>query len=66
MTRSHDTPVVAVHHHLWDLGRNRYPWLEPGTPSIVGDSAGIRRDYEAKDYRDDTRRFHLLETNGNN
>jgi predicted TIM-barrel fold metal-dependent hydrolase len=47
--------IVDAHHHLWDLGRNRYPWLqaEPDPEAMIGDYAQIRRDYLATDFAAD-------------
>nr|WP_255575275.1 amidohydrolase family protein [Caldovatus aquaticus] len=48
-------PIVDAHHHLWDLARNRHPWLqdEPPPPFRYGDCRALRRDYLAADYRRD-------------
>jgi predicted TIM-barrel fold metal-dependent hydrolase len=54
--------IFDPHHHLWDLDRNRYPWMDPGTPSIVGDPAAIRKNYLAQDYLADTSDFDLIGT----
>lgn len=45
-------PIIDAHHHVWDLDRNRYPWLEPGTlvPHRYGDYSGIKRNYLAEDF----------------
>ena len=38
--------VVDAHHHLWDLDRLRYPWLQgPPTPGV----AGLQRNYLVPD-----------------
>ncbi len=61
MDQSEDTPAAAAggrivdsHHHLWDLGRHRYPWLEspgdPGTTSWIGDYAPIRRTFSIDEF----------------
>jgi len=44
--------IVDAHHHLWDLGRNSYPWLqaEPDPEAMIGDYSGIRRDYLVTDF----------------
>ncbi|MFF0952793.1 amidohydrolase family protein [Rhizobium leguminosarum] len=54
--------IFDPHHHLWNLEENRYPWLEPGTPSIVGDPSPIRRNYLVADYLADAAQFDLLGT----
>jgi predicted TIM-barrel fold metal-dependent hydrolase len=45
-------PIVDAHHHLWDLARNPYPWLEaePEPDAWVGDITPIRRDYLVEEY----------------
>ena len=46
--------VIDAHHHLWELRKLRYPWLEqPGGTAFFGDISGIRRDYTLADYRAD-------------
>jgi predicted TIM-barrel fold metal-dependent hydrolase len=49
--------IADAHHHLWDLRRNRYPWLEavPDPDAWIGDVTPIRRDYLVDDYLDDAR-----------
>ena len=27
-------PIIDPHHHLWDLGRNTYPWLQDRTLAL--------------------------------
>jgi len=48
-------PIVDAHHHLWDLGMNRHPWLRPagGAVTALGDLTPIRRSYLVNDYRRD-------------
>jgi len=59
MTRSEDhlfsrDDLVDAHHHLWDLGALRYPWLDHNAPPRpFGDHAGIKRNYTRSDYRED-------------
>ena len=44
-------PIIDAHHHLWDLRRHRYPWLQNEVrPTHFGDYAAIRRDYLVSDY----------------
>jgi predicted TIM-barrel fold metal-dependent hydrolase len=46
--------IVDAHHHLWDLGKLRYPWLlDPVAEQIFGGFDAIRRDYRLSDYRAD-------------
>ena len=49
--------IVDAHHHLWDLERNRYPWLqaEPDPEATIGDYAALRHDYLVEDYLADAR-----------
>ena len=44
--------IVDAHHHFWDLGRNRHPWLcdEPPIAFRYGDYAALRRNYLKADY----------------
>jgi predicted TIM-barrel fold metal-dependent hydrolase len=57
-------PIVDAHHHLWDLGRNRHPWLqdEPPIPFRYGDYRALRRDYLAGDYRRDSKAQNVVST----
>lgn len=46
--------IIDAHHHLWDLGKNYYPWLSDRIgPRMYGDYAAIRRDYLAEDFQRD-------------
>ncbi|WP_240555766.1 amidohydrolase family protein [Plantibacter flavus] len=49
-------PVIDAHHHVWDLERNRYPWLLPDVlvPHRYGDYNAVKRSYLPADYRRDT------------
>ena len=51
-----EQPTIDPHHHLWDLGRNTYPWLQGRTlaPRLEGDIRPIARDYLLEDYASDT------------
>lgn len=57
-----DLPIIDAHHHLWDLTRLRYPWLqgEPVAHFRYGDYAAIRRSYLPEDFRRDTARQALV------
>jgi predicted TIM-barrel fold metal-dependent hydrolase len=56
--------LVDAHHHLWDLGRNRYPWLSdhPDPHFFLGDYDALRRNYMPADYRRDAARHNVLAT----
>ena len=57
-------PIVDAHHHLWDLGRNYYPWLcDPQPiPFRYGDYAALRQNYLPADYRRDGAKFNIVKT----
>jgi predicted TIM-barrel fold metal-dependent hydrolase len=40
-------PIVDAHHHLWDLGNGRYPWLQDEYHEgfFLGDYHSLRRDF---------------------
>jgi len=54
-------PIVDAHQHFWDLGRNRYPWLqdEPMIPFRYGNYSAIRKSYLPADYRRDTEGYRI-------
>lgn len=46
------TGWIDAHHHLWDLGAVRYPWLmAKGEKRFFGDPAPIQRDYLLEEFR---------------
>lgn len=54
--------IVDAHHHVWDLERNRHPWLQD-RPSIAfryGDYEALRRSYSVADHRFAARQFDLV------
>ena len=60
-----DLPIVDAHHHLWDLGALRYPWLHDPDPHggfFLGDHAPLRRNYLPADYRRDAAGHHVVAT----
>ncbi len=56
--RGRGTPprrIVDAHHHVWDTGLGKHPWLceDPPIRFRYGDYSGIRRPYLPADYRRD-------------
>ncbi|MDG2286491.1 MAG: amidohydrolase family protein [Alphaproteobacteria bacterium] len=49
-------PIIDAHHHFWDIGLGKHPWLD-GRHVIesfrYGDYASIRRNYLLEDYQRD-------------
>lgn len=46
--------IVDAHHHLWDLGRGSYPWLQQDyNPAAfhLGDYHALRRNFGPAEYR---------------
>lgn len=56
--------IVDAHHHLWDLGRNRHPWLcdEPPIAFRYGDYRSLRRNYLRGDYLGDSAGYEVQGT----
>ena len=49
------------HHHLWDLERHSYPWLQgPLVKAHFGDYDAIRHTYDLDDYRRDSAAVELV------
>ncbi len=53
--------VIDSHHHFWDLGLKRHPWLtEEGLiPFRYGDYAAIRQNYMPAEFRSDAQDFEI-------
>jgi predicted TIM-barrel fold metal-dependent hydrolase len=64
MSQFYDGPVIDPHHHLWDLGAGRHPWLAPtpGKEHSLGDLASLRRNYLIEDYLADAARQNVVAT----
>ena len=56
--------VIDPHHHLWDLGRNKYPWLQERllAPRLEGDVRPVAEDYLLKDYLADVRNQNVVKS----
>jgi len=57
-------PIVDVHQHFWQLGKNYYPWLCDPLPVHFryGDYSSIKRDYMPEDYRHDVGNNNVVKT----
>ncbi|HLL27840.1 MAG TPA: amidohydrolase family protein [Xanthobacteraceae bacterium] len=57
-------PIVDVHQHFWQLGKNYYPWLCDPVPVHFryGDYSSIKRDYMPADYRRDVGKNRVVKT----
>lgn len=55
-------PLIDAHHHLWDIGMARHPWLvpAPGREMVFGDPAPLYRNYLPADLAADARRQNLV------
>ena len=60
---TYDGPIVDAHHHLWDLGSGRYPWLT-GEPreAVFGSIEPLMRDYLIEDYLADMAVVNLVKS----
>jgi predicted TIM-barrel fold metal-dependent hydrolase len=54
--------IVDAHHHVWDLVRNRHPWLQDRPPIAFryGDYEPLRRSYSVADHRRAAGRFDIV------
>ncbi len=43
--------VIDAHHHLWQPGAGRYPWMQAGDSKFMGDPAPVCTNYEMADFR---------------
>ncbi|EDP65870.1 putative hydrolase [alpha proteobacterium BAL199] len=49
-----ELPIIDAHHHFWELGHGRHPWLEDHVvPFRYGDYSAIRKSYLIDDFRRD-------------
>ena len=64
MAGPYDGPIIDAHHHLWDFGLGRHPWLAPQASERggLGDLASLRRDYLPDDYRRDAAGQNVVAT----
>jgi len=54
-------PTIDAHHHLWQLGRFPYAWLDPDSPPRpFGDHGALKRDYLLADYHADVEGMNIV------
>ncbi|TJV36722.1 MAG: hydrolase, partial [Mesorhizobium sp.] len=46
MSKPYSGPIIDAHHHLWDLGLGRHPWLATtaGERGGLGELGPLRRN----------------------
>lgn len=55
--------LIDAHHHLWNLGAVRYPWLNArGVQRFFGDPTAIQRNYGVEDLRRDAPGIEILQS----
>jgi predicted TIM-barrel fold metal-dependent hydrolase len=58
-----DLPIVDAHHHLHDLERYRYPWLQDGMqPTVFGDYSSICKSYLIEHFLEDAKNQNLVKS----
>jgi len=57
-------PIIDAHHHLWDLGLGRHPWLTATAAERggLGELGPLRRNYLPEDYRRDAAGHDVVAT----
>ncbi|RWE28917.1 amidohydrolase family protein, partial [Mesorhizobium sp.] len=57
-------PIIDAHHHLWDLGLGRHPWLADTANERggLGDLGALRRNYLPQNYARDAARHNVIAT----
>ncbi|CAN7638505.1 amidohydrolase family protein [Mesorhizobium amorphae] len=64
MANPYAGPIIDAHHHLWDLGLGRHPWLAATARERggLGELGPLRRNYLPEDYRRDAGRQDVVGT----
>ncbi|RWN62559.1 amidohydrolase family protein [Mesorhizobium sp.] len=64
MSKPYSGPIIDAHHHLWDLGLGRHPWLATtaGERGGLGELGPLRRNYLPEDYLRDASRHNVVAT----
>ena len=64
MSKLYSGPIIDAHHHLWDLGLGKHPWLSAtaGERGGLGDLGPLRSNYLPQTYRQDCARQPIVAT----
>ncbi|WP_192180692.1 amidohydrolase family protein [Mesorhizobium amorphae] len=64
MPKPYAGPIIDAHHHLWDLGLGRHPWLTATAAERggLGKLGPLRRNYLPEDYRRDAAGHDVVAT----
>jgi predicted TIM-barrel fold metal-dependent hydrolase len=64
VSKPYSGPIIDAHHHLWDLGLGRHPWLATtaGERGGLGELGPLRRNYLPEDYLRDASRHNVVAT----
>ena len=56
--------LIDAHHHLWDLKKNPYPWLQEATEPyfFLGNYDALKNNYLWSDYQKDTSKHNVIAT----
>ncbi len=61
MSNMYNGPIIDAHHHLWDLGLDRHPWLKAAAGrGGLGDLGPLQKNYLPADYLRDTRHHNVV------
>ena len=56
--------LIDAHHHLWDLKKNPYPWLQEASEPhfFLGNYDALKKNYLWPDYQKDTSNHNVIAT----
>ena len=56
--------LIDAHHHLWDLNKNPYPWLQEANEPhfFLGNYDPLKKNYLWPDYQNDTSMHNVIAT----
>ena len=59
-----DIPIIDAHHHFWDLGLNKNPWLnsDKQIPFRYGDYKSICKNFLTTDYFEVSKNHNIVKT----